>query len=95
MDAKELAIAAAKDSLEAIARAEAQYQEDVRAALAIGVSRARLAAELGVSGEKIRQDTMTEEERAELRAADAERKRVLREKAGSTHVSSSKSALQK
>lgn len=78
MDEAERLLQKAKKSLDAIATATAQYQQDLRAARDAGASRERQFEVLGRSFEQLRQDAMSEEERAAVRAADAERKRTTR-----------------
>jgi hypothetical protein len=82
MTTEDEAVAEAVAALKAIETATAEYQAAVRRATALGVKRGRLVAELRRSPEQIRQDGMTEEEREQVRAADAERKRKTREDAG-------------
>lgn len=83
MDEQEAAVAKVKASFAAITAATAQYEEDLRAAYAVGVKRGRFVKELGRSPEALRQDAMPEVERAAVRLADAERKRKVREAAKS------------
>jgi len=65
----------------AIERAEAHYREVLRSALAVRGTQAQLMTALGRSREQLRQDAMTDAERDAIRAADADRKRRLREAA--------------
>jgi hypothetical protein len=63
----------------AIDAAERHYREILRTYLASGeVQQVDVARELGRTREMIRRDAMTEEQREEIRRADAERKRQLR-----------------
>lgn len=63
----------------AIDTADRHYRKLLRDALAKGeVQQADVARQLGLTREKIRRDAMSEEQRAQLRAADAERKRQQR-----------------
>lgn len=69
------------EAFRAIAAAEENYRTLLRAAKAEKVPEKDVMAETGRSHEQLRQDRMTEEQLAEVRRADAERKRVTREKA--------------
>lgn len=63
----------------AIDAAERHYRETLRTYLASGeVQQVDVARELGRTREMIRRDAMTEDQREEIRRADAERKRQLR-----------------
>jgi hypothetical protein len=67
------------DAWNAIDEAERHYREILRKYLASGdVQQVDVARELGRTREMIRRDAMTEEQREEIRKADAERKRQLR-----------------
>lgn len=61
--------------------AEEHYRTTLKAALTVRGNQTKLAVALNRSREILRQDAMTDEERAAIRAADAERKRRLREAA--------------
>lgn len=62
-----------------IKRAEERYRETVRAALSDGVPQVAIAKALDRTREMIRRDAMTDEQRAELKAAEGERLRKRRE----------------
>lgn len=59
----------------AIDAAEQRYRAILRQALDGGVQQAEISRALGRTRESIRQDALSEEERAEIRRRDAERKR--------------------
>ena len=61
------------EAYEEIARAEERYRATVRAAIAEGVKQASIARALNRTRESIRRDAMNEEERDQLRNAEAER----------------------
>jgi DNA-binding phage protein len=63
----------------AIGEAQERYRELLREALKERGNQARIAEELGVTREKLRQDAMTDEEREAVRVADAARKAQTRE----------------
>lgn len=69
-----------------IARAEEHYRETLRAAIASGASQTEISKALNRTREMLRRDVMTPQQREELRRADAEKKRHIREaaKAAST-----------
>lgn len=67
-----------KDVIEAftaIEAAEQHYRAVLRKALASGVQQVEIAKALDRTREMIRRDAMTDEQRAVLRRADAERRR--------------------
>ena len=66
------------EAYEGISRAEEHYRETLRAALADGVTQTAISKALDRTREMIRQDAMTDEQRAELRRAAAERQRQKR-----------------
>lgn len=61
-----------------ISRAEARYRETLRTALADGVTQTAISKALERTREMIRQDAMTEEQRAEMRKAAARRQQRRR-----------------
>jgi hypothetical protein len=67
-----------------ITDAEERYRATLRRALAAGIPQVELAQALGLSREKLRQDTMTETDRERIRQADAARKRRRRATTAST-----------
>lgn len=66
------------DAWQEIARAEERYRELLRKALADGVQQVQVAKALDRTRESIRRDAMSEQQRAEFKAAEAERLRKLR-----------------
>ena len=67
------------DAWNAIDAAERHYREILRRYLASGeVQQVEVATAIKRTREMIRRDAMTEEQREEIRKADAERKRQLR-----------------
>lgn len=76
------------EAYNAIGEAEKNYRNLVREALKSGVQQVEIATALKRTREMIRRDAMTDEQRAELRRAEAERKRNRDQQAGgaqSTH----------
>lgn len=67
------------EAFQEISRAEERYRETLRAALADGVTQTAISKALDRTREMIRQDAMTDEQRAELRRAAAERQRRKRQ----------------
>lgn len=62
-----------------ISRAEERYRETLRAAIAEGVTQTAISRALDRTREMIRQDAMSEEQRAEMRRAAANRQQRRRE----------------
>jgi hypothetical protein len=67
------------EAWQAIADAERRYRDAVRSAIADGVQQAAIAKAISRTREKVRRDAMSEEKRAELLKADAERVRKRRQ----------------
>lgn len=57
-----------------IARARAHYRDTLKAGLAEGVQQVDISRRLGRTREMLRRDVMTDEQLAELKRADRERK---------------------
>lgn len=66
------------EAYQEISRAEERYRKTLRSALADGVTQTAISRALDRTREMIRQDAMTDEQRAELRRAAAERQRRKR-----------------
>lgn len=64
-----------------IAKAEARYRDVLREALKVRGTQARLVEALGVTREKLRQDSLPESDREKVREADARRKAAIRDRA--------------
>ena len=61
-----------------ISRAEERYRETLRAAIADGTPQVAISKALDRTREMLRRDAMTDEQREELRKAEAERHRNRR-----------------
>ncbi len=68
------------EAFNAIEAARERYRETVRAALADGVPQTQIARALDRTREMIRRDAMTDEQREELKKAEAARVRQRRSK---------------
>lgn len=65
---------------QAIGEAERIYRETLRRALSAGTQQVEIAKALDRTREMIRRDAMTDEQREQIRRADAERRRIQRAK---------------
>ena len=68
------------EAFNAIEAARERYRETVRTAIADGVSQTHIAKALDRTREMIRRDAMTDEQREELKKAEADRLRKRRSK---------------